>query len=73
MDDSSGVPTKTIIKKYDEIMGNFFVRMPHIASASFWSAATTTVVRTLTSDAFVLQIGNYYGQEGVSFAVSAYS
>jgi hypothetical protein len=25
MDDSSGVPTKSIIKKYDEIKGNFFV------------------------------------------------
>ena len=25
MDDSSGVPTKSIIKKYDEIKGNFFI------------------------------------------------
>jgi hypothetical protein len=25
MDDSSGVPTKSIIKMYDEIKGNFFV------------------------------------------------
>merc|ERR1719506_2998702 len=25
MDDSSGVPTRSIIKKYDEIKGNFFI------------------------------------------------
>ena len=25
MDDSSGVPTKSLIKKYDEIKGNFFI------------------------------------------------
>ena len=25
MDDSTGVPTKSIIKKYDEIKGNFFI------------------------------------------------
>ena len=25
LDDSSGVPTKTVLKKYDEIKGNFFI------------------------------------------------